>query len=112
MDGTPIRVPVSYHLALVVIYDVLAGLGLVFTTVCFVFNFTFRDRKLVHFSLAILTKHYTIMCFHRIIRLTSPNLNYFIIAGCFIMYASIFIRLMPSTDKIVNYVRCNVSLFI
>ena len=25
------------------------------------------------------------------------------------MYASIFIRVMPSTDEVVNYVRCNVS---
>ena len=46
---------------------------------------------------------------HRIVRLTSPNLNYFIIVGCFIMYASIFIRLMPSTDEVVNFVRCNVG---
>ena len=47
---------------------------------------------------------------HRIVRLTSPNLNYFIIAGSYIMYISIFIRLMPSGDETVNYVRCNVSI--
>ena len=46
---------------------------------------------------------------HRIVRLTSPNLNYFIIVGSYIMYFSIFIRLMPSGDVTVNYVRCNVS---
>ena len=45
----------------------------------------------------------------RVIRLTSPNLNYFIIAGSYIMYTSIFIRLMPSTTETVNYFRCNVS---
>lgn len=46
---------------------------------------------------------------YRIVRLTSPNLNYFIIAGSYIMYSSIFIRLIPSGDETVNYVRCNVS---
>ena len=45
----------------------------------------------------------------RVVRLTSPNLNYFIIMGSYIMYSSIFIRLMLSDDETVNYVRCNVS---
>ena len=45
----------------------------------------------------------------RVVRLTSPNLNYFIIAGSYIMYASIFIRLIPSVDQTVNEVICNVS---
>ena len=39
------QVIVTYHLALVIIYDVLAAAGLVFTTVCLVFNFVFRKRK-------------------------------------------------------------------
>lgn len=46
---------------------------------------------------------------YRVVRLTSPNLNYFIIAGCYIMYATTFIRLIRSTDFTANYVRCNVS---
>ena len=44
-DGTPIYVPLSYHLALVIIYDFLAILGIIFTIVCFLFNIIFRKRK-------------------------------------------------------------------
>lgn len=44
-DGTPIEVISSYHLALVITFDVLAFLGLIYTTVCLVFNFVFRQRK-------------------------------------------------------------------
>ena len=44
-DGTPIEIVSTFHTALVVIYYFLAVLGLIFTTVCFVFNFVFRNRK-------------------------------------------------------------------
>ena len=52
----------------------------------------------------------TYMGFHclRVVRLTSPNLNYLIIVGSIIMYTTIIIRLIPSTDETVNYVICNV----
>ena len=46
-DGTPEMRVVTYHLALVVTYDVLAAVGIAFTMVCLVFNFVFRERKLV-----------------------------------------------------------------
>ena len=45
-DGTPLTGEVTYHLALVVTYDILAAVGIAFTTVCLVFNFAFRNRKL------------------------------------------------------------------
>ena len=44
-DGTPVEVIRSFHLALVIAFDVLAFLGLIYTTVCLVFNFVFRQRK-------------------------------------------------------------------
>ena len=44
-DGTPLEVISHFHLALVIIYDILAFLGLIYTTVCLVFNFVFRKRK-------------------------------------------------------------------
>jgi len=44
-DGTPRMGVVTYHLALVVTYDILAAVGIAFTTVCLVFNFAFRNRK-------------------------------------------------------------------
>ena len=44
-DGTPIYMPLSYHLALVIIYDFLAILGIIFTIVCFLFNVIFKKKK-------------------------------------------------------------------
>ena len=44
-DGTPINTTVTYHLALVITYDILAILGIIFATVCLVFNFAFRKRR-------------------------------------------------------------------
>ena len=44
-DGTPINVTVTYHLALVLTYDIIAFVGLVFTTVCLLFNTLFRETK-------------------------------------------------------------------
>lgn len=44
-DGVPDEVVVSVHLSVTVIFVTLATLGLVFTAVCLVFNFVFRNRK-------------------------------------------------------------------
>ena len=60
------------------------------------------SKKINHLSV-----HMSLIAF-RIVQMTSPNLNYFIIVGSYILYASVFVRLIPSTDKTVNYVRCNV----
>ncbi len=42
-------------------------------------------------------------------KLTSPNLNYFLIAGTYIMYAAVFLQLISSTMNEFNYARCIVS---
>ena len=57
-DGTPINTTVTFHLALVITYDVLAILGILFTTVCLVFNFAYRKRRYMYvqtFALITLT---------------------------------------------------------
>ena len=46
----------------------------------------------------------------RIVRLSSPTLNYFIIAGTIFMYASIFFFLLPANEMEVIVVRCVVSM--
>lgn len=46
-DGTPVFRIITFHLALVILYDIFAAAGLVFTTICLVFNFTQRNKKLV-----------------------------------------------------------------
>ena len=45
----------------------------------------------------------------RIVKLTSPNLNYFIILGAIFLFASIYIRVYFDSSRLYNFIRCNVS---
>lgn len=45
----------------------------------------------------------------RIVRLTSPNLNYFIIVGALCIYMSVYIRFYVTSNEIYHNIRCNVS---
>ena len=47
------------------------------------------------------------MC--RLIKLTSPNLNYIIGAGAILLYLGIYVMAIPSTDPTVEKWLCNVS---
>ena len=47
--------------------------------------------------------------FCRIVKLTSPKLNYIIIAGAVLMYISTYFYLLPSTIEAVVQARCIVS---
>ncbi len=47
---------------------------------------------------------------YRVVKLTSPNINYFIIAGAYCNYISIYSRVLPSTDYTVTFVTCFVSM--
>ena len=44
-DGTPFAMVRTYYLELIIIYYITASLGLVFSTVCLIFNFTQRNKK-------------------------------------------------------------------
>ncbi len=45
----------------------------------------------------------------RVILMTSPNLNYFIIAGALLMLGSIYIGVLPTTEEQVAHAQCIVS---
>ena len=47
---------------------------------------------------------------YRVVKLTSPLINYFLIVGSYMMFFSIYIRVLPYTGESVNTYRCNVSL--
>ena len=47
---------------------------------------------------------------YRVIKLTSPNLNYFLISGVVMMYSSVYIGLLFTTNETRVHVRCFVSL--
>ena len=46
----------------------------------------------------------------RIVKLTSPTLNYFIIVGSLFMYASVYSGVTQTTDKKDVLVQCTVSI--
>ena len=48
---------------------------------------------------------------YRIVKLTSPNLNYIVIVGAIFMYGSVFSRMLPNTDQASLDVRCYVSVY-
>ena len=56
--------------------------------------------------LLLLTKLLT--CTYRIIRLTSPNLNYIIISGAILLYVSVILFVFPTTDKSLATFVCQV----
>ena len=47
---------------------------------------------------------------HRLVRLTSPSLNYVIIGGALIMYLSIILYVVPVTSQVATTAMCNVSM--
>ena len=51
------------------------------------------------------------MITHRVVQMTSPNLNYFIVGGALLMYISVYIDLTPSTDQDAVYTVCIVSKY-
>ena len=53
---------------------------------------------------------HTISC--RIIRLTSPNLNYFIITGALIMYGSVYIRMARTNNEAFWKINCHVRTIV
>jgi gamma-aminobutyric acid type B receptor len=44
-DGTPVKVIHTFHVELVILFDTLATLGIIFAVCCLLFNFIFKDRR-------------------------------------------------------------------
>ena len=61
--------------------------------------------------LHVLVLHITVIKLfsYRLIRLTSPNLNYLIGVGAVVLYIDIYFFVIPSTDPVAVTVYCNVS---
>ena len=51
--------------------------------------------------------HFNLFC--RLIRLTSPNLNYLIGAGAIVLYVGVCFYVIPTTSQIVATLFCNVG---
>lgn len=66
---------------------------------------TYVSMHLDIFSFKLLT------FFHRLLKLSSPNLNYLIGAGAIIIYIDIYFFIVPATDPNTISILCNVRLF-
>ncbi|XP_064388319.1 gamma-aminobutyric acid type B receptor subunit 1-like isoform X2 [Halichondria panicea] len=85
-DGKLVSVIVTVSTPLAVVYYLFATAGIILTLVCCVFNYAYRKTKIV--------------------RLTSPNLNYLIIIGCLFIYISVYWYFIPSTNTDVVLTAC------
>lgn len=56
------------------------------------------------------TLHYRVFFICRVVRLTSPNLNYLIIAGALLLYASVVFLVTPTLEEETATIYCNVSV--
>ena len=68
-------------------YFVLASAGIVLVLVCCAFNIGFRYAKVV--------------------RLTSPNLNYFILIGALLLYSGMYSTVVMTTTGIIRTIQCH-----
>ena len=51
--------------------------------------------------------------FCRIVKLISPKLNYFVVAGAILLFVLIYVRILPVQTRTAAYIRCNVrTIFI
>ena len=61
----------------------------------------------------LIADHNVIIIFScRLVKLSSPNLNYFIIIGAVLMYSSIYFYLLPVVNKNVLLASCIVSIIV
>uniref|UniRef100_A0A1X7SG58 G-protein coupled receptors family 3 profile domain-containing protein n=1 Tax=Amphimedon queenslandica TaxID=400682 RepID=A0A1X7SG58_AMPQE len=91
-DGFPVIGITTNSIALVVIYDIVAGIGIIFAIVCFIFNVIFRKK--------------------RIVKLTSPNLNHIIILGSVLLYISVIFYSISSMNKTIQSTFCNIRVWL
>ena len=109
LDGTILNITHTFELGLVIVFDILATMGLIFTMGCLMFNIIFRKRKYGK-EFTERYKNHMSAFFHRIVKLSSPSLNYFIILGAFLMYSSIYFFLVPSLNPVIVLTGCLVRI--
>lgn len=108
-DGIPEKEIVSVHLSLLIIYSILSLAGLIYTVICLIFNIVFRNQKYYYYYWLFLAaiNYYFYTIFYRIVKLSSPNLNYIIITGAGIMYIAAVLYTIPAYKQITETVLCN-----
>lgn len=109
-DGTIINITNVFSMWITGIYYLWSSLGVALTVAFGVFNFLFRVRKsVIDIHVMVTIELYHVFHFCRVIKLTSPNLNYFLLTGVFINFAATYVRLYPDISEHYATIRCSVS---
>ena len=96
----------TVSVVLTVVYVILATAGLMFAVICLLFNIIFRQRRYHYFKISASTLwHWP--C--RLVRLSSPNLNYIIGVGAVVLYFNVITLVIPTTNTHFAAVLCNVG---
>lgn len=90
-DGTHIKIVNTILVGVSAFVVILFVTGLIIAVICLFFNIIFRDRKIV--------------------KLTSPNLNYLIIVGVFILLLGMILYSIPTKDITLLTVICTLRRF-
>lgn len=116
-DGLPVPVIATVSTPVTVMFTLLNVFGIAFALTCLAFNIVFREKKYVvadsmHAVLyTLLMPHTSIVCCpFRLIRLSSPNLNYLMITGTILMYSSGTVFLLPTRSPSTTLAFCFVSI--
>lgn len=103
-DGSPIRVKDATHIATIITTSVLFGVLLLLAIACVLFNILFRERRYsdVYIPWRFWVRNWcvSILLCGRIVKLTSPPLNYILIFGTVLLGTAIILYTVPvhSTD--------------
>ena len=106
-DGIPRKDTVTIAIPLSVVYTILAIAGLLFSVACLIFNFIFREKKYTPYAVRWMVLR--VYClYHRLIRLSSPKLNYITGVGAIIFFMNVIFLAIPTIDPDLITVLCNV----
>ena len=120
IDGVPNLKVVTVSLGVTVVYMMLATTGFGFAIVCLLFTFVFRNKRscsmietclhsFIVFTYCSMYCHIPFNAWFRLIRLSSPNLNYIIGLGAIILYLNVIVLVIPTKNSDFAAVLCNVS---
>lgn len=117
IDGVPKIGIASISLAVTATFIVLHICGIVFALFCLAFNIINRKKRSEDTSIKnicmtwmiIISNFTNLWLLYRVIRLSSPNLNYIIIGGGILTYCSGIAIALPITNREMKLSLCFVS---
>ena len=110
-DGTPVMVIESLHISFIITSSILTTVCVMLSLSGCVFMFVFRDRKWVSiiFCCSRCIQH-SIVTIYRVVKLTSPNLNYLIVAGTILLSLAMLQYSVPTKNPILITALCWVRM--